>query len=154
MTQQDTIQINGVQFSIKTLTITFPNSVFTDIFEDDLVHVTSEFTIKFPEIIDPMNKNGYRYMSIIKDRIERGSYKQPEHNTRDLRFRSIFEFKYVIDFLGLPKNEYLNYIDEYDEDIVYDDGYESNHYDDGDDEGYFYQKYADRKERDKEDIDW
>ena len=116
-TNQDTkVTINGVEFSVKKLTDTFPDSYFTLLFNGNFVESRqTDIQIKFPLEIYHFATDGSRYIKQIAYRLRTGCYQYPGIR-RDTalfiipepdgnRFISLWEMEQVIQFLQLDRSE-------------------------------------------------
>ena len=68
----DSITINGVNFTIKELTINFPDSYFDVMFNSNFLEANSNqtsFTIEFPQKIDANGIHSKRFMDLIRSEV-------------------------------------------------------------------------------------
>ena len=161
------IKINGVDFTIKQLTNTFPNSFFTGLLKNNTFKESTneiqEITIIFPEDVDPRGENATKYMQIIAYRIEYGGYLYPRvaEGPNDYRFRSDLEMEIVFQFLSfngyeldLLQDDPVNEFEYDDEDEILDGKYGKDYLDEDLLGDYEYEKEEARKYADDEYNNW
>src|SRR5688572_14235782 len=81
--QDKTVTLNGVLFSINKLTNTFIESYFCIMFSNKFSESSkNEINLLFPKDIDPFGIYGQRYMRQIAYRLTNGKYQYPYSNQK------------------------------------------------------------------------